>query len=76
MLLDHATPAALNLRDHRGRTALHLAIGDGRLEAVLMLLAAPGVDVNCTDARMTTPLHWAAVSGHAPIIKVLSSVVF
>ena len=30
-----------------------------------MLLQVPGVDVNATDQRLTTPLHWAAV-GNRP----------
>ena len=30
-------------------------------DAVRFLLAVPGIDVNVTDHRITTPLHWAAV---------------
>lgn len=72
MLLDHATPGDVNRRDARGRAALHLAVsGEGRLETVLFLLGVPGVDVNVTDARGTTPLHWAAVCNRPDMCKVL-----
>jgi len=31
---------------------------EGPLDIVSCLLSNPKVDVNCTDIRMTTPLHW------------------
>eukprot|EP00911_Craspedida_sp_UC1_P000364 UC1_evm3s279 len=35
------------------------------------LLASPGIDVNCTDTRHTTPLHWAAVCNRPDVCTAL-----
>jgi Ankyrin repeats (3 copies) len=52
----------VDTRDARGRTALMLAIVNGRLNAVEVLLKH-GADPNATDAHGTTPLQ-AAISGN------------
>lgn len=56
-------------RDNTGRTALHYAVGAGRM-AVEVLLAA-GSDVNAADDGGATPLHEAIVRGNVPAIEAL-----
>jgi len=46
------------------------ATKDGDCELVEALLKSE-VDVNLTDINGCTPLFWAAVKGHAPIVKML-----
>eukprot|EP00047_Mylnosiga_fluctuans_P022700 m.124605 g.124605 ORF g.124605 m.124605 type:complete len:1235 (-) comp9354_c0_seq1:147-3851(-) len=71
VLLEHAEEV-VNYKDARGRAALHLAISaESPLEIVTALLGSLSCDVNCTDARMTTPLHWAAVCNRPDICKAL-----
>lgn len=72
VLLEHAEDV-VNAKDARGRAALHLAIsGESPLDMVNALLGSLACDVNCTDVRMTTPLHWAAVCNRPDICKALS----
>eukprot|EP00042_Codosiga_hollandica_P052750 m.675950 g.675950 ORF g.675950 m.675950 type:complete len:1695 (+) comp58555_c0_seq10:87-5171(+) len=61
----------LSQRDVKGRTALHLMCEDASTRCALKLLEVPNLDVNCTDLRLTTPLHWAAVHNRLEIAKVL-----
>ncbi|KAB8110137.1 hypothetical protein EE612_047085 [Oryza sativa] len=46
----------MNLQDNDGNTALHLAIQDGDLHAVLCLLMNPVVKVDCLNKEGLTPL--------------------
>lgn len=70
-LLD-ADAEAVNMQDTRGRAALHLAISSGStLQLVQVLLSCAAVNVDLTDVRMTTPLHWAAVCDRADICDAL-----
>eukprot|EP00051_Salpingoeca_urceolata_P012967 m.161919 g.161919 ORF g.161919 m.161919 type:complete len:1480 (-) comp17657_c0_seq4:152-4591(-) len=71
-------PGALHQRDARGRTALHLACeyleinsGPEPLQCVAALLSIKQTDVNCTDLRLTTPLHWAAVYNRPKLARAL-----
>ena len=54
-----------------GRTPLVIASYYGRLEAVKLLLAAPGVDVNLGTDYGATALHFAAHRGHFDVVKLL-----
>jgi len=64
----------INAKDVRGRTALHLAINSpAALECVQQLLDCESVDVNCTDASMRTPLHWAAVCNSPAVCEALAN---
>jgi len=66
------TERVVNLKDNKGRTALHLAINsDTAVECVQLLLGHPQIDVNCTDSSMRTPLHWAAVCNRPNICHAL-----
>lgn len=56
-------------RDNTGRTALHYAVGAGRM-AVEALLAA-GSDVNAAGEGGATPLHEAIVRGNVSTIEAL-----
>jgi ankyrin repeat protein len=50
--------ALLTQTDPAGSTLLHHAAGFGSLETMTLLLDA-GLDVNATNRRRSTPLHWA-----------------
>ena|SRR6185312_6735694 len=56
--------------DGLGRTPLHYAAADGRLDEVLRLLAA-GTDANARDDNEWSPLHFATQSNSADITKAL-----
>jgi len=51
--------------------ALFRATREGNTDMVRSLLAAPGVDVNATDATGSTPLLEAARYGHDNICRML-----
>jgi ankyrin repeat protein len=74
-LLAAPPPAAgghiVNARDQAGRTPLHLACGEGDAAAVAALLACPAIEVDATDARGTTPLHWAVVCNQPALCGTL-----
>ncbi|MFJ4027618.1 ankyrin repeat domain-containing protein [Paenarthrobacter sp. NPDC089989] len=56
-------------RDNTERTAMHYAVGAGRM-AVEVLLAA-GSDANAADDRGVTPLHEAILRGNTSAIEAL-----
>jgi ankyrin repeat protein len=56
--------------DGLGRTPLHYAAADGRLDEVARLLAA-GADANAQDDNGWSPLHFAAQSASAAIVEAL-----
>ena len=56
--------------DGQGRTALLYAAGYGDLAAVRALCEA-GADVNAGDRAGMTPLHWACLKAHAPVVELL-----
>ncbi|KAL4648225.1 ankyrin repeat domain-containing protein 46 isoform X1 [Arapaima gigas] len=58
-----------NVRDHRGRTALHLATAHGHLE-ICRLLHKFGADMQATDCQGNTALHQC---GHMNIVQFLVS---
>jgi ankyrin repeat protein len=63
---------AINIKDNRGRTALHLSIGaDTPVTCCNLLLDNGHTDVNCTDSSMRTPLHWAAVCNRPDVCLAL-----
>eukprot|EP00117_Sycon_ciliatum_P033006 scpid13348/ scgid4769/ Ankyrin repeat domain-containing protein 55 len=65
-------PGILNQKDKRGRTALHVAVSsEGTPDMLQHILSCSECDVNATDARKTTPLHWAAVSNRPDVAMAL-----
>ena len=52
-------------------TLLHVAAQVGSADALKLLLAVPGVDVNIQNRREETPLAEAAKGGHAAAVAVL-----
>ena len=63
-------PARCDVRDDRGRTALHCAAWTSQ-EAMLRLLKDVGADVGCEDETGKTPLHYAAEKGHESAVRAL-----
>jgi len=65
----------VNQRNAYGGTSLHMAICNGHVQIVPLLLGHPDVDVNETSRRYAsrgrTPLHIAVEKGHTDIIKLL-----
>ena len=57
--------------DSIGRTALHIAANNGRLEAVQYLLQR-GASVDVPNNHKNTALHCAAVYGHAAVARELA----
>ena len=60
----------VNIVDRNGRTALHLASGNG-LTPVVQLLIDAGADLNKEDDGNRTPLHYASLEGYIEIVQYL-----
>ena len=69
-LVHLAKGADANQRNQFGRTPLHRAADEDRLEAVRLLLAN-GADVNARDCRGSTPLIAAAEFASLPVLELL-----
>jgi ankyrin repeat protein len=55
---------------YEGRTLLHAASADGRVDVAQWLLNI-GVDANAQDDGHRTPLHFAAANGHPELVQIL-----
>ena len=60
----------VNKMSPAGLTALHQSAIDGNL-ACAKTLVSNGANVNCADCEKWTPLHAAAMSGHADLVQFL-----
>jgi cytohesin len=68
----HGGPAVRLDGDPAELTALHWAAASGSLEAVRFLLASPvGADPRAARNNNFTPLHAAAMQGHAAVCEAL-----
>eukprot|EP00795_Rhopilema_esculentum_P014080 gene14080-5067_t len=63
--------ADVELQDHDGMNALHLAADNSLSDVALKLVASFMVDVNSKDSQMNTALHYAAINGSVAICKTL-----
>lgn len=63
---------SVDLRDTRGRTALHVAARKGRA-AVILLLVGARADVNAQDMDGWTPLHHAVFNSQSESVVALIS---
>jgi len=59
-----------NVRDEEGRTPLHHAVKDNRLD-IVKLLVESGADVNAPDNYGLTPLHYAVHCGYEKLVDFL-----
>jgi ankyrin repeat protein len=72
LLAAHGGPALRIDDDPAELTSLHLAAASGNVEAVRLLLAPPvGSDVRAARINNFTPLHSAAMQGHAAVCELL-----
>ena len=60
----------VNASDSVGRTALHYCSGYGERASALELIRR-GALVNAGDRFGVTPLHWACLKAHAPLVDLL-----
>jgi ankyrin repeat protein len=66
-----AKGANVNTKDEYGMTVLHYAVRLGYLNAVLMLLAADGIDICAKANHQGTALMFACGGGNVEIVKAL-----
>jgi hypothetical protein len=64
--------AKLAARDHRGRSALHLAASVGNHANVQWLLGK-GADLSTRDVNGSIALHLASINGNVPTIELLAT---
>jgi hypothetical protein len=64
----------VNIRDRKGKSALHYSAKMGHEAVVIKLLEAPNVNVNIQDESGWTALHYSAHSSHQAIFnKILEA---
>jgi cytohesin len=72
LVATHGAPAVRLDGDPEELTVLHWAAASGNIEAVRFLLAPPvGADPRAARNNNFTPLHAAAMQGHAAVCEVL-----
>jgi len=72
ILLDKKIFDNITLRDTSGATPLHWAAGEGKANAMTVLIKR-GIDIERKDDIGETALHWAALNGHIQAIELLLS---
>ncbi|XP_043205288.1 inversin-like isoform X1 [Amphibalanus amphitrite] len=70
-LLLEAEPKATNWQDFEGRTALHVAVADGHIKTVAVLLNNSRCNIHCLDHQFRSALHWAALLGLTETVELL-----
>lgn len=69
---EHA--AKLASQDENKISLLHMAAANGHLECAGLLLKCPQVrevSLNSVNTEGNTPLHWAALNSHVPLVRLL-----
>ena len=61
----------LDAKDHRGRTPLSWAAGEGHVTVVDILLRDELANPHARDFNGRVPLSWAAGKGHAAVVEML-----
>lgn len=64
------SPHLANIKDAKGRFAIHLAAKNNKKD-VLELLLAKGSNIESLDINKKTPLHYAAENGSIEVIEML-----
>ncbi len=64
-------PLAINIQDHEGHTALHMAVMTGQEALVNRLLLAPQVELEVKDFQGSTALHLAIIRQCDKVIQLL-----
>ena len=72
LLLDKG--ADPTVRDHLGITLIHDAAGIGDEKLMRRLLRDKRVDISALTGKKTTALHYAAMEGHANVVRMLLEV--
>ncbi|EEB14418.1 ankyrin repeat domain-containing protein, putative [Pediculus humanus corporis] len=70
LLLNYFGEGSVSIKDHKGRTPLHIAALCNSISC-LKLLIKRGADVECKDSNGRTPLILSALKGHARAIEIL-----
>ncbi|KAM0464930.1 hypothetical protein ACHAPV_001921 [Trichoderma viride] len=66
---DKRVPIDINLQDTMGRTALHWIANQGHEDCVDIVMKHPGTKSLVSNKDGRTPLHEAAMKGHAKIVE-------
>jgi len=61
----------IDVVDSAGRTPLHFAVMDGRMEVVRLLLEWEGINIDVEDSAGLTPLHYSVQNGHSEVVELL-----
>ena len=69
VLLEHPK-VKVDARDSYGKTALHMACGEGQ-SSVCQLLLNKGANIKAVTADNTTPLHSAILNGHSQVATMI-----
>lgn len=70
VLLKKVTRQVVDSQDLSGSTALHVAVTEGHIEIVNMLLDCHA-STDCRNYKKWTPLHMAAMKGNVEIVRAL-----
>jgi ankyrin repeat protein len=66
------TPDTALIKDKDGKTCLHIAAEQGAIDACKLIVSIAGNQIiHQIDNKKQTPLHLAALNGHARVIKFL-----
>ncbi|GFR28392.1 uncharacterized protein TNCT_638791 [Trichonephila clavata] len=70
-LIEEGKISNVNTPNNCGKTFLHLAAQDGKLNIVQYLVGEKGANLDAVTSSGSTPLHLAARNGHLEVVKYL-----